>query len=433
MPELEKINTIEIRSEEVQDVLGAAPRWIVRAGISVILAVVLALFAGSWFFKYPDMIQARIIITTQNPPVPLKANRTGKISELFFAENQTIAENDVVAIVENTANYTDYLYIESLFDTLTDINSFVPGTNLQLGELQNYYTAFLRLMKEYQNFKQFDYYAERINSIEQQITDYKIYYSRLLLQKNIQEKELAIVSKQYDRDKRLFEDSIYSESDFEKAEKSYLQEKLSFESSRTTLANTQMQINQLKQQILELKFQKTTEQTQKEIAIDEAIENFKGQLISWGKNYLIVSPISGVITFTRIWSRNQNVSAGEVVATVVPPENTDLLGRVELPAAGAGKVRPGQTVNIKLDNFPHIEFGLVKATVKHISLVPVTTQDGTFYTAEIEMPDSLVSNYGKDLQFSQEMTGVAEIITDDLSLFERFLNPVRTIINKGLE
>ena len=84
MPEEIDISKIEIRSEEVQEILGQAPRWIIRAGISVILLVVIALLIGSWFFKYPDVITSQITLTTENPSASLKAKSSGKITDLFI-------------------------------------------------------------------------------------------------------------------------------------------------------------------------------------------------------------------------------------------------------------------------------------------------------------------------------------------------------------
>ncbi|MDY0143599.1 MAG: HlyD family efflux transporter periplasmic adaptor subunit, partial [Bacteroidales bacterium] len=105
-----------------------------------------------------------------------------------------------------------------------------------------------------------------------------------------------------------------------------------------------------------------------------------------------------------------------------------------IPSTGIGKVKPGQTVNIKLDNYPYMEFGIIKAKIKNISLVPISTEQGIFYTAEIEINDSvLITNYNKSIPFSQNMTGIAEIITDDVRLLERFLNPLRSIWRESVK
>ena len=88
-------------------------------------------------------------------------------------------------------------------------------------------------------------------------------------------------------------------------------------------------------------------------------------------------------------------------------------------------------VNVKFDNYPYMEFGMVRVQIKNISLVPVTVENNKkAYMLEVEFPNALVTNYGKTLTFSQEMTGSAEIITEDLRLLDKFLNPIRAVIKK---
>lgn len=65
---LEKRNKdIELRSEEVQEVMGQVPAWIVRWGIRLLFLVVVTLLVGSCFFKYPDVITADMTLTGQHP------------------------------------------------------------------------------------------------------------------------------------------------------------------------------------------------------------------------------------------------------------------------------------------------------------------------------------------------------------------------------
>ncbi len=111
----------------------------------------------------------------------------------------------------------------------------------------------------------------------------------------------------------------------------------------------------------------------------------------------------------------------------------NIIGRVEIPSVGVGKVKIGQNVNIKLDNFPYMEFGLLRGKVKSISLIPFITDNGLMYSAEIEIPETLITNYGTELQFSQNMSGLSEIITDDVRLLERLLSPLRSIWKKNVE
>ena len=62
---------IEIRSEEVQDILKAVPNWMIRWGNTLLLFLMIMLLFISWFIKYPDVISTEIMITTEIPPEKL--------------------------------------------------------------------------------------------------------------------------------------------------------------------------------------------------------------------------------------------------------------------------------------------------------------------------------------------------------------------------
>ena len=48
---------IELRSEEVQEVMSHVPVWILRWGITVLFCIVIILLIGSYLFKYPDVVE----------------------------------------------------------------------------------------------------------------------------------------------------------------------------------------------------------------------------------------------------------------------------------------------------------------------------------------------------------------------------------------
>ena len=77
----EEINIVEIHSPEIQEVMGLVPRWITRWGITLIFIILFIFLIGSYFFKYPDIIQAEIVLTTENPPLKVIARSSGKIQE----------------------------------------------------------------------------------------------------------------------------------------------------------------------------------------------------------------------------------------------------------------------------------------------------------------------------------------------------------------
>ena len=92
---------------------------------------------------------------------------------------------------------------------------------------------------------------------------------------------------------------------------------------------------------------------------------------------------------------------------------------------GAGKVKVGQVVNIKFDNFPYMEFGVVKGIVKSISLV---TNDSN-YIVEVSFPNGLKTNYGKNLLFSRNVRN-SRNNNRRFAAYRKILNPIKSILAK---
>ena len=82
--------------------------------------------------------------------------------------------------------------------------------------------------------------------------------------------------------------------------------------------------------------------------------------------------------------------------------------------------------------YPNIEVWVVEGMVRNISLMPVKVEDVSHYVVEIELPDGLKTTYGKELPFMPEMEGQADIVTEDRSLLERFLLPIRKVWTEHL-
>lgn len=108
----------------------------------------------------------------------------------------------------------------------------------------------------------------------------------------------------------------------------------------------------------------------------------------------------------------------------VSEKQSRIIGRISLTFKDARKVAIGQKVNIRFENFPYMEFGYLKGKVKNISLMPSNEN----YIVEVELPQDMKTNYDIQLNFSQEMKGSAEIITEDLRLIQRFLNPLKSLL-----
>lgn len=432
LKKMEEYNNIELRSESVQEILSRPPKWITRWGITIVFIVVVTLLVGSWFFQYPDIVSAEITLTTENPPAPVLAKTTGKIQNLYVSDKDLVIKNDVVGVIENPGSYES---VESLSKSLDKFKeTFKHGevynllkNNYVLGEVQSYYSNFYKNIDEYNKTIKLNYHYRKIELNNKELKRYDHYLRSLKSQVRIVEEEFHLIKKQYSRDSILFSQELLSQSEFEKSKSALLSKQYNFEQSKMAITNTEIQIGNLNQSILELKLQQEKQISDQIIYIQESYENLITSIDTWKHRYVLIAPTTGMVTFNSFWNENQTVKAGETILTVIPQNEGALIGKMQLSFQGAGKVKEGQIANIQFSNYPYMEYGMVRGIVRSISLAP----SNNYYTAEMELPDGLNTFYGFDLDFKQEMKGNAEIITEDIRLLERMVRPLKHILSKN--
>tara|TARA_B100000508_G_C11374570_1_gene235440 strand:+ start:398 stop:757 length:360 start_codon:yes stop_codon:yes gene_type:complete len=101
---LEKKKEVEVRSEEVQEVLSHIPSWMVRWGITLIFVLILLVISLSWFIKYPDLIQGQVVLTSEQPPSRLVSQTNGYIEKLFIENDTKVNKGKIVAEIKNPIN-----------------------------------------------------------------------------------------------------------------------------------------------------------------------------------------------------------------------------------------------------------------------------------------------------------------------------------------
>ncbi len=142
---MEKGKNIELRSEAVQEVMGHVPSRIVRWGSTVLFAVVLLLVVGSFFFRYPDVIEAEMRLTSRNPVTEVVARTSGRVSGLYVADGQEVKEGLPLAVIENTAVTEDVLRLKKLLARYAGeperLGYYLLQDVWQLGDIQPAYTA----------------------------------------------------------------------------------------------------------------------------------------------------------------------------------------------------------------------------------------------------------------------------------------------------
>lgn len=185
------------------------------------------------------------------------------------------------------------------------------------------------------------------------------------------------------------------------------------------MAQTQSQ-----SQINDLLQSKNDNLNAKQRAVAEDVLRLNSAIEEWKQTYLIIAPITGTVSFSKIWSVQQSIATGEEVLAIVPSDSTKIFCKAVLPVAQSGKVKLGAVARISLDAFPFQQYGVLRGAVQNISLLPQKED----YQLDIALNDKLFTSYKKRISFRQEMIGSANIITEDMTVIDRILNRFRDLL-----
>jgi multidrug efflux pump subunit AcrA (membrane-fusion protein) len=413
-----ELKSIEIRSEEMQEIIGHSPTWIVRFGITLIFIVFIVIITISWFIQYPDTIRANVTITTSPPPLSLVTRTSGNLV-LLKKENDIVKKGDYVAFINSTTNFQHVQEVEENLRT----QQFRVSHNLELGDLQPYYAALLGANENNQFFLKTNIFDKQIAQIKKQISSNFKLRRALQSQYQLMKEELAIAHVRFQRDSILYAGKVIALLNYEDAQSIYLQQKRNFTNSQTSLTNNEIQINQLEKQAMDLEFQKSEQAYKLKTEVDYIHRELLARIAKWKETYLLTALMNGRVAFLGFWEDGMYAEGGMQIFSIVPNIET-IFAQAELPLAGSGKVKVGQEVNIRLENFPYHQYGMLSGKVTEISAMPSDNK----YFVKIELSNPLITTYKKALPFKQQLKGETEIITEDLRLLERVFYQFKSLI-----
>jgi len=423
------LDSIELRSESVQDILTEPPHWMIRWGNTIFLIILVMILMMSYVIKYPEFVPAPIVVTSQNPPEKIEARSSSKIEKVFIKDHQKVKNGDVLMVLQSAANYEDILKLKKIVDTIASnhLASFPmqESSYFKLGELQGEYNNFAKALQDENLFIKLQPYAPENLAANQSIAESRSRISTLKQQKNLEALKYTLTKKNYQRSQKLFHQGVIAAVELENEKIKYLQ-------AQQNLENINISLSQMEESISNLNKTKsgTAINTEKDkIGYSsqtlQLFEQLRKSLKQWEQTYLIVSSTNGVASFQQFFGANQFVKAGDPIVSILPDEKEALVGRMSVPTINSGKIITGEKVLIKLDNYPYQEFGIIEGKVQNISLIPDT--QGNYYV-DVILSKGLKTSYNKTLKFDKELRGNAEIVTKDLRLIERIFYQLRKLL-----
>lgn len=383
----------------------------------------------SYIIKYPEFIPAPIIVTSQNPPEKLEARTNSKIEKIFIKDHQEVKKDDVLMVMQSTANYKDVLELKKLVDSITPNNLYsfpvIQASRFKLGELQGDYNNFAKAFQDEQLFTRLQPYAPENLAANQSISEYRGRILTLKQQKSLEQAKYDLTKKNYQRSQELFNQGVIAAVELENEKIKYLQAQQNLENINISLSQMEEGISNFNKTKSGAAINTEKDKITYSSQTLQLFEQLRKSLKQWEQNYLVISSTDGMASFQQFFGENQFVKTGDAILSILPKNKEKLVGRMSVPSMNSGKITPGEKVLIKLDNYQYQEFGIIEGKVQNISLSP--DKDGNYYV-DIVLPKGLKTSYNKTLPFDKELRGNAEIVTKDLRLIERFFYQIRKLL-----
>nr|WP_169337978.1 HlyD family efflux transporter periplasmic adaptor subunit [Proteiniphilum acetatigenes] len=405
-------------------------KWVALC-VGVLIGIIILL---GFLIKYPDTVDGQVSVTAVTAPVRLVANTSGRLI-LLQPDKTHIQEGSVISYIESGADYRHILWVDSLLNNPASFENqyCILPDSLLLGDVSSAYNAFMLSRLQYERLLSSDIYTTMRQNLQNQVNSDKLVIENLNEELKLKTHILADSEHRLRQDSILLDKEVISEQDYQQQRTSHLslkESRLNLESSRL-LKQSEISRNMMEIQRIWLEETESKEKTYSEFITQK---NALANAVSlWKERYLQYSPVEGELEYLGFWRDNSFVQSGQELFTVIPDRN-NILGEVMIPSFGAGKVEAGQTANVKINNYPYDEYGLLKGVVKSVSRITkkIETANGTSdaYLVVIDFPGGTTTNFGKFLPLDFESKGTAEIITKRKRLIERLFDNLKAKTEK---
>jgi len=325
--------------------------------------------------------------------------------------------------------------IEFLKSYVLEIRSYLKSSKNELplitenhvfGAMQTYFNELQKNLKNYDEQIKNTYNTSKISNLKKKKQQYQILIAISIKQLALIKQELINAEDKYLANTNLYKKGVISKMDFYNEETAFRQKQMDVENAKRTTTDQQITLLNLAQELSDLEFQYYENERILANNIQANLLEIENGIENWQQNFSFVAPVSGKLVWLEKIHQNQFIEVGKSLFAITT-NNEKFIALATIPANGFGKIQTGQKARIKLNNYPTYEFGHLEGIVSKLTEIP----NENTYQVEITLKNGMTSSYNKLLAFTPEMTGTAEIVTDDLRVIQRIFNQFNKLFDRN--
>ena len=422
---MENESNLNLKSEEVQEILGTPPGWILRYGTLLFFLIIVLLFWLSYWIKYPDVVEHEIIISFNDPPIKMISPNSGYIDLIYASQNQKVKKGQLLVTFKTDADYQDVLTIyENLLKVKSlDINKLISinlDENIRVGEIQNSLLEFIEMQKQYSNQLKGDNVSFTKKDVQKQIVALESGVLYLINLKESISVQIDNIQIQLKNEEVMVKMDKLSQTELNKTRDKYIGLNSNLNATEAEIKDKQIKINTLKNELISINLGGEKGREIAELKLKDSFIQLKTKISQWIYTNLIISPSDGVL---QIISGNlkadQYISKDEPLFIIIPSQSKEMRGIMNIPFTESGNIEKNQKVLVRLKSYPSAQYGILEGRVLNISKVAIELNNEMVSPINVNFQNGLITTKGYKISNEQELSGTGRIITKEKRFIQR--------------
>ena len=376
------------------------PHWAARGLSYLLILIFITLVTAAILIQVPETISAPFVLAQRLGTDPVRALRNGIIQQVDLVEGQAVKQGDTLFMIRSEQTGDQSADLRSLENQLRSANESLRNAS------DKYRSQQLAAVEERRRLQGRIEYLERLSGL-----------------KNDELKLANEVAESYDQLRRegLAGTTIVKDKQTEVSRLNGQLEQIRNDQRDTRAALEKISHDEELQQ---------NEHRERERVLNEEIEKSKIMITTrsqWvtqnqGNQFAVTAPCSGTILRLHVKAKSTVVTAGESLCELTCSKEP-LQAELQIPQAGAGRIKTGQGVKLLYDSFPYQQFGVKFASIRWIS--PTTSTSD--FRAIAEIADESINVLGQPSLLKAGMGGRAEVVLAKRSIISIALDPIRQL------
>jgi len=412
-------NKINQPSELAQEIISGKSGFTERGALYIFVGILLLLFTSSWFIKYPDIIEAKAILTARNAPKEIIPRQDGRLVRLFVYNNEAVRKDEIIGWLESTANHQEVIELSNQIDSsivllnLNQINRVSELINKRynnLGEIQSGYQQFITAWQQFNDYMVNGFYTKKKLLLEDDIRALDSAKQTIQSQRTLTKQDIKLAEETFSMYKKLSDEKVITNEEYRVEKSKYVNKQMSIPQLDASLLTSESQIRDKLKEIDQLDH----DLAKQKVIFGQTLQSLKSQIGDWMIKYVLKSPVNGKITFIIPLQENQYLQAGKLLG-YINPNDSHFYAEANLSQYNFGKVHTGLSVQLRFDAYPYQEMGFVEGKLDYISSIP----SDSGFLATVRLTNGLMTNNHKLIPYKDGLRAQALIITQNMRLANR--------------